>query len=39
MTLGGSYNDATGVNDRGQVVGYSGTTGIGPDHAVLYSNN
>jgi probable HAF family extracellular repeat protein len=35
-TLGGSYSYAYGINDLGQVVGYS-RTASGRDHAVLWS--
>jgi probable HAF family extracellular repeat protein len=35
-TLGGSYSYAYGINDSGQVVGYSRTAG-GLDHAFMWS--
>lgn len=37
-TLGGMYSYAWGINASGQVVGESGTTNNGYDHAFLYSN-
>jgi probable HAF family extracellular repeat protein len=36
-TLGGDYSLAYGINDKGQVVGYSDTTSGGVYHAVLWS--
>jgi probable HAF family extracellular repeat protein len=36
-TLGGSEANATGINDRGQVVGYSNTT-TGAIHAFLWED-
>ena len=36
-TLGGSYSNAFGINDAGQVVGAANTPNIGPQHAFLYS--
>ena len=36
-TLGGTYGKATGINNSGQVVGYSLTSGNAAEHAFLYS--
>jgi probable HAF family extracellular repeat protein len=36
-TLGGSGSYASAINDKGQVVGYSDTTGDLATHAFLYS--
>lgn len=36
-TLGGTYSVATGLNDAGQVIGYSATAS-GVDHPFLYTN-
>ena len=36
-TLGGTYSWAFDINDRGQVVGYSGTA-AGDQHAFLYGD-
>jgi probable HAF family extracellular repeat protein len=35
-TLGGSESDATGINNKGQVVGWARTAGNAADHAFLY---
>jgi probable HAF family extracellular repeat protein len=35
-TLGGDRTYGSGLNNAGQVTGYSGTSGNGPDHAFLY---
>ena len=35
-TLGGTYSYANGINNKGQIVGYS-LTASGQDHAFLYS--
>ena len=37
-TLGGTYNSATGINDSGQVVGWSMTTLDTERHATLWNN-
>jgi probable HAF family extracellular repeat protein len=37
-TLGGTTSIAEGLNNAGQVVGYSDTTGDVEEHAFLYSN-
>jgi probable HAF family extracellular repeat protein len=37
-TLGGQRRAALGVNDAGQVVGFSNTTSIGYDHAFLWDS-
>jgi len=37
-TLGGSNSDASAINEKGQVIGYSSTTGDVADHAFLYSD-
>jgi probable HAF family extracellular repeat protein len=36
-TLGGNSSSASGINDRGQIVGFS-TTASGDFHAFLYEN-
>ena len=36
-TLGGTYSDAYGINNSGQVVGYAWTGGSAAYHAFLYS--
>ncbi len=36
-TLNGGYSQAYGINDAGQVVGYSSTAGSSATHAFLYS--
>jgi probable HAF family extracellular repeat protein len=38
VTLGGFASVATGINNHGQVVGFSTTTGEFPYHAFLYSD-
>jgi probable HAF family extracellular repeat protein len=38
-TLGGSFSTAIGVNNRGQVVGFSGITNDMNEHAFLYSGH
>ncbi len=35
---GGRVSYASGINDAGQVVGYSETADSGTDHAIVYSN-
>jgi len=36
-TLGGDFSEGYGINDRGQVVGYSSIAGNSAQHAFLYS--
>jgi probable HAF family extracellular repeat protein len=36
-TLGGDFSEGLGINDSGQVVGYSLTTVEGDQHAFVYS--
>ena len=37
-TLGGSYSEATAINNHGDVVGWSGTTGDLAQDVFLYHN-
>lgn len=37
-TIGGTYSEAHGINDPGEIVGFSGTSGDSSQHAFLYRN-